>query len=40
LILGFSIVYLCYYFGLSFYLSAKMPEARRLEQEATEQPEA
>jgi phosphatidylcholine synthase len=37
LILGFSILYLCYYFGLSFYLSAKMPEARRLEQEATEQ---
>jgi hypothetical protein len=37
LILGFSILYLCYYFGLSLYLSAKMPEARRLEQEATEQ---
>ena len=36
LILGFSILYLCYYFSLSFYLSAKMPEARRLEQEATE----
>src|ERR671915_2559680 len=33
LILGFSILYLCYYFSLSFYLSAKMPEARRLEQE-------
>src|SRR5918997_513432 len=35
LILGFSIFYLCYYFGLSLYLSAKMFEAHR-EQEATE----
>src|SRR5919112_585731 len=34
LILGFSILYLCYYFGLSLYLSAKMLEAHR-EQEAT-----
>ena len=34
-ILFFSILYLFYYFGLSFYLSAKMLEARRLE----EQPE-
>ncbi len=34
-ILAFSILYLFYYFGLSFYLSAKMLEARRLE----EQPE-
>ena len=34
-ILGFSILYLFYYFGLSLYLSAKMLEARRLE----EQPE-
>ena len=33
LILGFSIVYLCYYFSLSLYLSARMLEARRLEQE-------
>ena len=33
LILGFSIFYLLYYFGLSFYLSSKMLEARRLEQE-------
>ena len=35
LILAFSVLYLLYYFGLSFYLSAKMLEARRLE----EQPE-
>src|ERR687894_2680746 len=35
LILAFSVIYLLYYFGLSFYLSAKMLEARRLE----EQPE-
>ena len=35
LILGFSIFYLFYYFGLSLYLSARMLEARR-EQEATE----
>jgi phosphatidylcholine synthase len=35
LILGFSILYLFYYFGLSLYLSGKMLEARR-EQEATE----
>ncbi len=35
LILGFSVLYLCYYFGLSFYLSARMLEAHR-EQEATE----
>ena len=35
LILGFSILYLCYYFGLSLYLSAKMFEAHR-EREATE----
>ena len=35
LILAFSLLYLFYYFGLSFYLSAKMLEARRLE----EQPE-
>jgi phosphatidylcholine synthase len=33
LILGFSIFYLFYYFGLSLYLSGKMLEARRLEQE-------
>lgn len=35
LILAFSVLYLFYYFGLSFYLSAKMLEARHLE----EQPE-
>jgi phosphatidylcholine synthase len=35
LILAFSLLYLFYYFGLSLYLSAKMLEARRLE----EQPE-
>ena len=35
LILAFSLIYLFYYFGLSLYLSAKMLEARRLE----EQPE-
>jgi phosphatidylcholine synthase len=35
LILAFSILYLFYYFGLSLYLSAKMLEARRME----EQPE-
>jgi phosphatidylcholine synthase len=32
LILGFSILYLCYYFGLSFYLSSKMPGTQRAEQ--------
>src|SRR5215203_5085276 len=32
LILGFSILYLFYYFGLSLYLSGKIFEARRLEQ--------
>jgi phosphatidylcholine synthase len=32
LILAFSILYLCYYFGLSLYLSAKMLEAQRAEQ--------
>lgn len=32
LILGFSILYLCYYFGLSLYLSAKMLVARRAQQ--------
>jgi phosphatidylcholine synthase len=31
LILGFSILYLCYYFGLSLYLSAKMPGTQRAE---------
>jgi len=29
LLLGFSVLYLAYYFGLSFYLSAKMLEERR-----------
>src|SRR5215204_2205543 len=32
-ILAFSILYLVYYFGLSFYLSGKLLEARRLEEE-------
>jgi phosphatidylcholine synthase len=32
-ILAFSILYLVYYFGLSLYLSAKLLEARRLEEE-------
>jgi phosphatidylcholine synthase len=36
LILGFSLVYLAYYFGLSLYLSGKILEARRLEQEIAE----
>jgi len=39
-ILGFSLLYLFYYFGLSLYLSGKMLEshleARRLEQEVTD----
>jgi phosphatidylcholine synthase len=35
LFLGFSVLYLFYYFGLSFYLSGKLLEARR-EQGATE----
>ena len=35
LVLAFSVLYLFYYFGLSLYLSVKMFEARRLE----EQPE-
>ncbi len=33
LILGFSILYLVYYFSLSLYLSGKLLEARRLERE-------
>ncbi len=32
LLLGFSIFYLFYYFGLSFYLYSKLPNARRAEQ--------
>ena len=32
LILGFSIVYLCYYFGLSLFLSGKMLEERRAQE--------
>ncbi len=36
LILGFSVLYLVYYFGLSLYLSAKMLEARRLEEQTSE----
>jgi hypothetical protein len=36
LLLGFSILYLFYYLGLSFYLSGKMLEARRREQGVTE----
>jgi len=31
-LLGFSLAYLAYYFGLSFYLSAKLLEARRMEE--------
>jgi phosphatidylcholine synthase len=30
--LGFSVLYLFYYFGLSFYLSSKMPGTQRAEQ--------
>jgi phosphatidylcholine synthase len=36
LILAFSILYLVYYFGLSLYLSGKLLEARRLEEETAE----
>jgi phosphatidylcholine synthase len=36
LILAFSILYLVYYFGLSLYLSGKLLEAQRLEQETAE----
>jgi phosphatidylcholine synthase len=36
LILVFSILYLFYYFGLSLYLSGKMLEARRLEEQTSE----
>jgi phosphatidylcholine synthase len=32
LLLGFSILYLFYYFGLSLYLTGKMPETKRAEQ--------
>jgi hypothetical protein len=32
----FSLLYLVYYFGLSFYLSGKMLEARRLREEPVE----
>jgi phosphatidylcholine synthase len=32
LILTFSILYLVYYFGLSFYLSGKLLEARRTQE--------
>jgi len=32
LILGFSVLYLCYYFGLSFYFSSKIPGTQRAEQ--------
>jgi phosphatidylcholine synthase len=32
LILGFSVLYLCYYFGLSLYLYSTLPDARRAEQ--------
>jgi phosphatidylcholine synthase len=32
LILGFAVFYLCYYFGLSFYFSSKMPGTQRAEQ--------
>src|ERR671933_2064761 len=36
LILGFSILYLVYYFGLSLYLSGKLFEARRLEEKVAD----
>ena len=36
LVLWFSILYLFYYFGLSLYLSGKMLEARRLEEQTSE----
>jgi phosphatidylcholine synthase len=32
LLLGFSILYLFYYFGLSLYLTGKMPDTKRAEQ--------
>jgi len=32
LILGFAVLYLCYYLGLSFYFSSKMPGTQRAEQ--------
>jgi phosphatidylcholine synthase len=32
LLLGFLILYLFYYFGLSFYLTAKMPQTKLAEQ--------
>jgi phosphatidylcholine synthase len=32
LILGFAVLYLCYYFGLSFYFSSKIPGTQRAEQ--------
>jgi phosphatidylcholine synthase len=32
LILGFAVLYLCYYFGLSFYFSSKIPVTQRAEQ--------
>jgi phosphatidylcholine synthase len=32
LILGFAVLYLCYYFGLSFYLSSKILGTQRAEQ--------
>jgi hypothetical protein len=34
--LAFSILYLVYYFGLSLYLSGKLLEARRVEEETAE----
>lgn len=33
LLLAFSLLYLAYYFGLSFYLSLRMLEARRMEEQ-------
>ena len=32
LILGIAVLYLCYYFGLSFYFSSKIPGTQRAEQ--------
>jgi phosphatidylcholine synthase len=33
ILLAFSLIYLAYYFGMSLYLSARMPKARRMEEQ-------
>ncbi len=38
LLKSFSLLYLVYYFGLSFYLSGKMLKARHVVREAAENP--